>query len=168
MPEKDTIYSSKIKYTGIFNFAEFYRFTYDWLMDETQLNHMEESKYKEKIKGDAKEVEVEWNGEKKITDYFRMEIKVEFRVLGLKKIEIVQDGQKIKTNEGDVEVKVKGVLSRDYDAKFESNATKKWMRVIYEKFVIPSRINEMEGKVAGWCDEFLTQSKAYLSLEGKR
>ena len=31
-----------------------------------------------------------------------------------------------------------------------------------------SRIDAMEDKLAGGCDEFLGQAKAYLDLEGKR
>ena len=34
--------------------------------------------------------------------------------------------------------------------------------------VISERIEQMQGKVAGDCDEFLSQAKAYLDLEGKK
>jgi len=48
------------------------------------------------------------------------------------------------------------------------SAFNKFLRSIYEKWVITSRIDEMEGKIAGACDEFMAQTKAYLDLEGKR
>ena len=41
------------------------------------------------------------------------------------------------------------------------------MRAIYEKWVIPSRIDEYGGKVIGDCDEFLGEVKSYLALEGQ-
>ena len=166
MSEKDTIFSSKMKSDGIFNFSEFYKFCYDWLTEEIGLEVSEEQ-YSEKIAGEAKEIKIKWEGTKKITDYFKFVVKVEFHIIGLIKVEINQDGRKIKTNKGMVEVKVKGILERDYDGKFESNATKKLLRGIYEKWVIPSRIEEYERKLIGNCDEFLSQSKAYLDLEGK-
>ncbi|HEA46174.1 MAG TPA: hypothetical protein ENH99_00110 [Candidatus Pacearchaeota archaeon] len=168
MAEKDTIFSSKIKHVGIFSFKHFYRFCYDWLKEETQLDPLSERKYEEKIVGDAKEMNIEWKGERKITDYFKFEVDVKFTVRALKDIEINQGGAKIKTNQGSVKVEIKGVLVRDYDGKFETTALKKFMRSIYEKWVIPTRIEEYEGKLASDSDEFLSQIKAYLDLEGKR
>ena len=167
MAERDTIFSSKIKYSGIFSFQDFYSFCYSWLTDEIGLM-MGENKYSEKLTGDSKTIDVEWNGFKDITDYFRFEIKINFRATGLKKVEINQKGVKIETNKGSIEVKVGGVISRDYKGKFETSAFNKFLRSIYEKWVIPSRINEFQGKIAGDCDEFLSQAKAYLDLEGKR
>jgi hypothetical protein len=167
MPEKDTIFSSKAKYNGIMDFPEFYKFCYNWLVEEAGLNVVEE-KYAEKITGDSKNIDIAWAGSKKITDYFKEEVKVSFQIIGLTKIEIVKDGRKVKTNNGSVEIKIKGTLIRDYEGKFETTPTKKFMRSIYEKWVIPSRLNEFEGKIVGDCDEFLSQTKAFLDLEGKK
>lgn len=167
MAEKQEIFSSGLKYTGIFNLGDFYKWAYDWLADETELD-LAEKKYKEKINGDAKELEIEWDGKRKVTDYFQFQIKVSFRILGLIKIELNEGGRKVKANKGQVEMKVKGTLIRDYDGKFEKTATRKFMRSIYEKWVIPSRIEEFEEKLIGDCDEFLSQAKAFLDLEGKR
>jgi len=167
MAEKDEIFSSKIKYGGIFLFSDFYRFCYEWLTDETDLK-ITENKYSEKLEGDSKKIDVEWTGKKKVTDYFQFEIKVSFRITNLINVEINQGNAKIKTNKGQVEVKVKGILVKDYEGKFETNAFKKFLRSIYEKWIIKSRIDQMEDKIIGDCDEFLSQAKAYLDLEAKR
>jgi len=168
MPEKDTIFSSIIKHVGIFSFKDFYLFCYEWLTEETALDPVREEKYEEKIKGDEKDIIIKWVGEKKLTDYFRFDMIVEFTVRRLKDVEVSQDGINIKTNQGDVKVKVKGILVRDYDGKFETSAFKKFLRAIYEKWIITSRIVEMEEKISTGCDAFLNQAKAYLDLEGKK
>lgn len=168
MPEKDTIFSSKIRYKGIFRLKDFYKFCYDWLMDETGLTKFSEDKYSEKLTGDSKEIKIKWTGERKVTDYFKFEIKLEFFIRDLKEVEINQNNAKIKTNQGDVELKVKGTLVRDYEGKFETNAFKKFLRSVYEKWIIKSRIDQMEEKLIAEYDEFLSQAKAYLDLEGKR
>ena len=168
MAEKETIFSSTIKYGGIFSFTSFYKFCYEWLVEETGLDPLSEEKYEEKIKGNEKEILVEWAGERTLTDYFRFDAKVKFEVKGLKEVEINKNGAKIKTNEGSVKITIKGILTRDYDGKFELSAFRKFLRSIYEKWVIPSRVEEFEGKVAGECDDFLSQAKAYLDLEGKK
>ena len=167
MAEKDTIFSSKIKYIGIFPFSDFYKFCYEWLTDQTGLT-ITEDQYTEKIKGDSKDVEIKWSGSKKVTDYFKYEVKVSFRILGLKKVEVEQGGTKISTNKGSVEVKLSGTLVKDYQGKFEETAFKKFLRSIYQKWIIASRISQFEDKLAGDCDEFLSQVKAYLDLEGKK
>jgi len=167
MPEKEEVFNSKIKYDGIVSFKDFYKFCYDWLTEETGLT-MKESKYSEKLSGSSKNIDVEWVGSKKITDYFKSEVKVSFKIIGLTDVEITKDDQKIKTNKGSVEVKITGNLIRDYLGKFEKTSFQKFYRGIYEKWIIPSRIEEYEDKLAGACDEFLSQAKAYLDLEGKK
>ncbi|MEM3116599.1 MAG: hypothetical protein QXD63_01550 [Candidatus Pacearchaeota archaeon] len=167
MVEKDTIFSSTIKYNGIFSFKDFYKFCYEWINEEIGIN-VSETKYEEKIKGDTKDIVVEWEGEKEMTDYFRFDFKVRFEANSLKNVEVSQNGLKISTNQGSIKISVKGVLARDYKGKFEMSAFKKFLRSVYEKWVIPSTISEYESKIVGACDEFLSQAKAYLDLEGKK
>ncbi len=167
MAEKDTIFSSKISYSGVFPFSDFYKFCYNWLSDEAGLE-VDEKEYSEKLSGDSKNIDIKWGGSKKFTDYFKFETKIEFKITGLKKVKIKQGGAEIGSNQGKVDVKMKGILVKDYDGKFELTGFKKFLRGAYEKYIIPSRVKEYEGKVAGSCDEFLSQSKAYLDLEGKK
>lgn len=167
MAEKETVFSSKIKYNGVFSFKDLYQFCYDWLTEETGLD-ISEKKYSEKISGDSKRIDVEWEGAKKMTDYFKFEGKVEMQIIGLTNVEVTQDGAKIKTNKGSIEMKMKGTLVRDYKGKFEIDAFRKFLRGIYEKWVISSRVDEYEEKIAGDCDKYLDQAKKFLDLEGDR
>lgn len=168
MGEKDKLFESKIKSSGIFDFAEFYKFCYDWLTEETELNIFSEDKYVEKLSGDSKNIDIEWTGKRKVTDYFRFEMKVKFRIIGLKKIEITRDGRKQKTNEGSVEVSIKSSLERDYEGKYETGPFKRFLRGVYDKWIIPGRIDQMEDKLVGDSNEFLEEAKAFLALEGKK
>ena len=167
MAEQDTVFSSSVKYSGVFSFSSFYKFCYDWLSEEAGFD-IGEDKYAESISGDSKKININWLGSKKFTDYFQGKISVSFDVSGLTDIEIANNGGKIKTNRGGIKVGIKGILVRDYQGKFEMTAFNKFLRSIYEKWVITSRIDELEGKIAGACDEFLAQSKAFLDLEGRK
>jgi hypothetical protein len=167
MAEKDKVFSSKIKYNGIVNFADFYKFCYEWLRDELGVT-MSENKYAEKLSGDSKSIDVEWSGSSTLSDYFKMEVKVTFKVIGLTNVEITQEGQKIKTNKGAIEIGIGGTVVKDYQGKFEKSAFQKVLRGFYEKTIIPARIDQIQGKVISGCDEFLAQAKAYLDLEGKK
>ncbi|MFA6974273.1 MAG: hypothetical protein WC238_06125 [Parcubacteria group bacterium] len=165
--EEETIFSSKVKYNGIFSFKDFYKFCYDWMTEEYGWN-VGEGKYAEKLSGETKDIEVEWSFSKKVTDYFKFKGKVSFKVNGLVSMEIMQGGAKVKTNKGSIEISIKGSLQRDYQGKFDTTAYRKFLRSIYEKWVIPARIDEYEGKIASQCDTFLGQAKAYLDLEGRK
>jgi hypothetical protein len=166
MPEIEQIFSSKVKYGEIFNFAEYYKFCHDWLEDEQFW--IVENKYVEKLKGDAKEIDIEWTCRKKITDYFLFELKVKFKVLNMKKIELDYGKTKVSTNKGTVETNVAGTLIRDYESKFEINAFLKFLRGLYEKWIIPSRVHEFEDKLSDLCNDFLEQAKSYLDIEGRK
>ncbi len=168
MAERDTIFNNEVKYRGIFDFGEFYKFCYDWLMEETQFDWLAEEKYDEKIEGNKKNIKIKWVGQKKITDFFMFKFEVKFKMIKLEKIEVNQGGIKVSTNKGQAEIKMKGILVKDYQGKFEKNAWQVFLRTAYEKWIIPSRIDQMEGKLFGDCDEFLSQAKAFLDLEGKR
>ncbi len=167
MAEKDKLFSSKIKYSGVVSFAEFYKFCYDWLKEETGLG-LSEDKYAEKLSGDSKSIDIEWTGRREMSDYFAFEAKVSFKVIGLVNVEVSSDGKKIKTNRGSIEVGIRGSLIRDPKGRFEKNPFQRFLRGLYEKMIISSRIEEMQGKIVSDCDEFLSQTKAYLDLEGKR
>jgi len=167
MPESDVVFSSKLKYDGIFSFKDLYKFCYDWLSQEPGLTVVE-GKYAEKVKGTIKDIDVEWEGIKKLSDYFQFTAKVKFKIIAMSQVEINQGASKISTNKGSIEIAIKGILVRDYEGKFEVNATKKMWRSIYEKFVIPQRMKLVEDKIVGDCDEFLSQTKAFLDLEGKK
>ena len=99
--------------------------------------------------------------------YFKYKVVVKFKIVGLSNIETIQDGAKFKTNKGGVEVNVKSSLVRDYLGRFEATAYKKFLRGIYEKWIIPSRIEQFESELINLSDLFLGQAKAYLDLEGK-
>lgn len=167
MAEKDKIFSSKIKYGGIFPFSEFYKFCYDFLSEDLGFDIVED-KYAEKLSGDSKNIDIEWTGGRGVTDYFKFEVKVSFKIVGLTNIEIDRGGVKEKSNKGSIEVGISGTIIRDPKGKFEATPFNKFLRGIYEKWVITNRISEYEGKLAGACNEFLSQTKAYLDLEGKR
>lgn len=165
--ETETIFSSKIKYKGIFLFKDFYKFCYEWLNQEMGLDIIED-KYDEKISGNKKDIEIKWTGTKRVTDYFKWTVVVKFRILQLEEVEVIKDNLKISTNSGSVEVNARGDLQRDWQGKYDATAFRKFLRGIYDKWVIPARIEEYEDKLIGKTDEFLEQAKAYLDLEGRK
>lgn len=165
MVEKDIVFSGKIKQSGIFDYKEFYRFCYQWLVDEGY--KVIEKNYSEKITPTGKEVEIEWEAKRKITDYFRFVLKIKWRIIGMTTVEVEEGGKKIKMNKGMPEIRLYAILEKDYEHRWESNAFSKFLRGLYDRYVIRARIEQFEGKIFSEGDEFLAQAKSFLTLEGK-
>ncbi len=166
--QEETIFSSKISYNGIFSFKDFYIFCSNWLRDETQVSDFIEDKYSEKLAGDVKNIDIEWTGLKNYTDYFRLKMKIIFMIRGMAQVKVKKEGVEMETNKGSIEVRVKGTLVKDYQNKFQTTAFKKTLRGFYEKYIIQATIREFKGRIMTECDEFLTQAKAFLELEGRK
>lgn len=164
MVEKDPVFKGKVRQKGIFDFKELYRFCYTWLVDQGY--DVTEKKYAEKVTATGKEIEIEWVGERKISDYFRFSLKIHWRILGMTTVEVDREGKKVSMDKGDIEISVAGVLEKDYEHRWEKNAFTKFLRGLYDHYVIKSRIEAYEGKLFSEADEFIAQVKSFLAIEG--
>ena len=165
MAEKDTIFEGKVKQTDIFDFKEMYNFLYKWLVDEGY--KVDEKVYSEKVTAGGKEIDIEWEAKKKVSDYFRFVIKPKWKILGMTSVDVERDGKKIGMNKGQVEIKVGAILEKDYESRWENSAFLKFLRGVYDKYIIRARVEGYEKKIFGEADEFLAQMKSFLALEGK-
>jgi hypothetical protein len=164
MSERDKICDGKINHDGIFDYKEVYRFMYTWLTDFDYF--VEEKTYTEKAKPEGKEVEIHWIARRKISDYFRFVLKVDWNIFGMTTVEIVKDNIKIKANKGRLEIKVTAFLEKDYENRWENTAFLRFLRGVYDNFIIRQRIEDYEDKIAEELDELVAQTKAFLALEG--
>lgn len=165
MAEKDTQFSGKIKQKGIFDFKKFYNFAYDWLRDEGY--KVQEKNYTEEITGDSKKIEIKWIAKKKISDYFQFIIQTDWLILNLKNVEVQKEGKKVKMNSGEPELKIKGILIKDYEHRWEDMPFFKLLRGIYDRYIIKSRVESYEDKIIDETEEYIAQCKSYLTIEGK-
>lgn len=167
MVEVDRVYESKFKFEGTFDFKETYNFVYKWLNDYGYIL-IQEKNYVEKIKPEGKEVEITWEAKKKVSDYFRLFLRLNWLITGMTNVEIERNGVKIKTNKGRIEIKITGFLEKDYEHRWEVTSISKFLRGIYDRYIIRSRIESYEDKIREEVDELVAQSKSYLELEGIR
>lgn len=166
MVERDRVLKGKVKQSGIFNFAELYEFLYDYLNDENY--KVVEKKYSEKILGDSKQVEIDWECKRKISDYFQFLIRLQWQVTGLKKIEVKKEDQKVTMNSGTVEIKYEAVLLKDYENRWENQAFWKFLRGVYDRYIIRNRSDQYEDKIEEEMRDLMAQTKAFLALEARR
>jgi hypothetical protein len=165
--ERDNLFKSKVKHNGLFDFKETYRILYEWLVDQNY--DVNEKNYKEVIgAGGSKEIEVEWEATRKVSDYFKFMIEAKWHILGMTGVEVDIDGVKQKINKGQFEIEVKCTLLKDYEDRWENHPFWKFLRTFYDRYLIKERTEQFEGKLIGEMDEFVAQCKSFLALTGRR
>jgi hypothetical protein len=167
MAEKDLLIKEKVEYSGVFSFSGLYKFVHAWLKDEEGYGVVE-GKYSEKVGGSGREISVEWSASKGLGDYFKIELGIEFKASDLVDVEVEIDGQKKKMNKGKISVDMKGALIKDPKSKWEDTPLNKFLRDVYNKYVIPQRVDDREGMVKGNVKDLKEEIKSYLELSGKR
>lgn len=167
MVEKVKLISEKVKYAGLGNFKTAYQFAYEWLKNEGYSTV--EKSYEEKISGSAKEIKVEWNTSKELTDYFKSALTIKWEILGMTDVEVEVDGKREKMNKfAELKIEASGTLERDYNSKWESSPFNKFLRGVYNKYVIHERNKENEETIIGVVQKFKEEMKAFLDLTGRR
>lgn len=166
MAERDLILKEKFDHTGIFDFSAFYSFAHSWFKDEGY--SVDEDKYSEKVSGNARDIIIEWTIVKRLSDYFKIEHKVRFIIEKLTDVEVEIDGTKKKMNKGKVEVEIKSNLVSDPESKWDKNPFSRFIRDIYSKYIIPSRVDSLREKTISDGRKFKEDLKAYLELIGRR
>ena len=165
MSEKDAIFKGKIKTRGLYDFKDFYEFLYDYLMDENY--DVFERKYVEKVSGDSKDVEIKWECMKEISDYFRFEIVFDWLILGMKKVKIKREDREITMDTGLLEVKFKALLVKDYENRWENHPFWKFLRGIYDRYIIRTRIEQYQERLLEEVNEAIAEAKSLLAIETK-
>jgi hypothetical protein len=167
MSEKTEVIKEKIGHTGVFSFKGLYSFMHEWLKE--QENYVvKEDGYSESITGNKKNITFKWLSAKQMSDYFKVEIEIKAKISDLADVEAEIDGEVKKTNKGKVEMEIKGVLNKDPASKWDSVMFYRFLRDVYDKYIIPSRVNNMEDKVMTDVVDLKEQIKAFLEIEGKR
>jgi len=167
MVETNTIIKESVKYTGLGDLKEFYKYAYSWLIEDGF--NMIEEKYTEKVSGNSKDIEIVWKGTKKVSDYFKSIIEIKWTIFGMTDVEVEIDGKKKKMNQFvELKIDVKGILEKDYDSKWEKARFYKFWKDVYHKYVIPGTTYEREIEIKEVCQSFKEEMKAYLDLTAKR
>lgn len=165
MSEKNSVYKGKIIQKGIFNFKDVYEFLYDYLGDENY--DVDEVKYVEKIKGDEKDMEIIWNCTKEVSDYFMFEITLTWAVLGMKKAKVKKGDKEVIMDSGTIEIKFTSALIKDYENRWENNAPLKFLRGVYDRYIIRNKLDEYGVKVWEEVHDVISQTKSFLAIEGQ-
>ena len=165
MAQKKEIYKEKFKQTGYWKYSELYNLAFSWLKGKGYA--LQEDLYNEKLSGNGKEIIINWTANKKVTDYFKFQIILEWHILGMKDAEVEIDSKKVSTNKGEVEIVFKANLIKDYEKRWEDKPIWKFLRGTYEKFIIRETIDEYENDIEDDLKDMIKEIKAFLRTSAK-
>jgi len=117
-----------IRFKGIMDFDELYKYVRGWLTSKNYL--VQEDSYKDK----GKEFEIKWSAVKDVTEYYQYKISIKFLGWDMSKIEIIDEKTKLKQtlDKGRIEITIKGELIEDYNDN--------WKGILKEKLHVLYRI----------------------------
>ncbi len=166
MQEKLTIVPGiKVKWKGVFSMSDLYKHIKMWLDYQGYGNEdktFQEEKFVQRMKGDTQQLEIRWYAQKDISDYFAFVIKMGFFVLGLKDVELEQDGKKIKTQAGEVEIRISSHVLTDRQKKWGEK--KGAFQTIYEKFIISNRLDDYKTNLYSKTYALQDEIKNFLTM----
>jgi len=162
MAQKKEIYKEKLAQVGYWNYTEVYNMLYNWLKDHGY--NLQEYNYKEKLSGGGKEIMIGWDATRKVTDYFQYKISLDWHILGMKDAEVEIDGKKEKTNKGELEIVFKGTIIKDYESRWEDKPIHKFLRGVYENYIIRTTIDEYEADIEDETKNLISDLKAFLRI----
>ena len=164
MPQRDIVVPGvKVKDKSIFSLEELYKAIIRWL--EFHRYTFQEQEYREEdLGGGKKHLELKWYAEKKIDDYIKFVIEVNFLILGLEKLEAEVRGVREVTNKGELEMNFKAYLLKDYDKKWERTAFMRFLRETYDKKLIKTRLETYEGELYEETYKLMDEVRAFLNM----
>lgn len=166
MAEKIILLKEVLEHVGIFSFSDFYEYAYRWFKEEDY--GVIEEKYSEKVTGNARDITVEWKCSRSLSDYFKIEIAVRMEIIGLTDVEAEIDGKKKKMNRGRMRVEFKGTMIRDPDSKWDASPFYRFLRDIYNKYIIPGHVESQEGRLRDDVKDVKEALKNFLEMQGKQ
>lgn len=167
--EKDCL---SVKYEEVFDIKELYKLVRDWLIAEDfasgkkdeYMEHFYLEKHSQTV---GREIWVWWRTDRTPhrSKYFKYQLNVDFHVLGMKDVEIMYKGQKIKAQKGEVEVLINAFIETLPGVEFKSGFMKMFSD-LFRKRIYRKEIKEHEEKYREDVYRLQGLVKQFLELRG--
>ena len=129
-----------IMHNGFFDSAALTNAIRDWYAKNDYF--VQVPSYRQEYQEAGKKYEQKWEGNKKITEYVRYHVNVMVNVHHLNEVEVIKDGQKIKTSEARVIVQVSPKLELDWQDRFKGKKFVKWLDKFFREHILKYKIGD--------------------------
>jgi len=169
-PDFANVSKFSITYKDVFNMDYLYTLLFEYLVEEGFVNRDDEQDFPEisylqrEHPQFGKELWIRWRLKRDESKMFRHYLDIDIHVLGLKDVEVLSQGKKIKANKGELEIAVSVTLAIDPDRDWEKNAFLKPLKHILIHRMLVSRIDTQKLKCVILGGDIQTVIKSYLKI----
>ena len=120
-----------IRYSGVFDFDKLYKEMHDWFMKNSY--GFEEKQHDDRAKDRGRDIEIVWNGERKVDEFVKFLINVRFVIEEFNKVEKLDSGKLL------IEISASAIL--DYTDRWNRKPFSNFLFNVYTKYIIKEKIN---------------------------
>lgn len=163
MAETLTLIDGKtLSYEGLFEPKEIYT-----VIDQFFKKHgfdKHEFKNAEQIFEHGKQLEMDLRPYKKLSDYVKVEIKIDIVARNLKEVEIEKKGIKKKMVSGPIDISFTSYFITDYEGTWEMKPFYYVFRMLVDKYVYKSYMNTAKNELIEITNEIYDELRSYLNM----
>ncbi len=148
-----------VKQEAVTDFSALYKVLKKWFEDNRY--DLLEKEYIDILKDKEKELSIKWAGEKKVDEYTKFVI--EIKIKGREFAEVYVKGKKFM--KGEIVFKIESLLEKDYEDVWENRPIAKFIRGVYDKFILAKHFSDYEEKLREDTYAIHSEIKAFLNLQ---
>jgi len=137
---KITIPEFLVKHRGFFDQQALFQAIQGWFAAEEMDFSLGD--YKIKSTDTGTEILYTAKADRKMTDYIKFYIEIRMRIFNMRDVEIVQDGNKKKLQEGQIVVEINSTLETDWQGRFEKGTWTQKMGTLIKEKILKYKISD--------------------------
>ena len=164
MPERDYVTEPfKVTFSGTVPFDTLYKTIHKWFTQTYKYDSFDEKEHKTLKTPQGKNLFFKWQSKRIMTDYIIYVIDLEVVIKNM--VEVKRKESNEKCYKGDYTFTFSGFIMKDYEDTWSRYAFVKFMREVYDKFLIGSKMIGFEKELLSDMNKLRAELKAFLNLQ---
>ena len=133
--------SQRILYKGVFDLKKLYKVVYDWLASRGYEVH--ESKFKTIQKPHGRERQFNWTAYRKVNEFIRFWVAIEWMFNDAQDIEVVENGKKKILTKAQMVIIIQHSIDMDFQRRFTKSALHRHLLAFTENWMFRKKIDTL-------------------------
>ena len=156
-------FGEQINYTGVIDATGLYKLLKKWL-GERDYNHVEKLN-EEHVYEDGRQIIIELRPYKELSEYAKVEIRIEMIFKKLQDITLTKDKIKHKTKKGEMQITFSTFIITDLEGSWTAKPLYFFLRLLLEKYIYRSYVGKYEDVVIQDKNNLMRELRSYLNME---
>lgn len=162
MEQQYVVDNLRLNYQGLFDMAELMNVVDAWFA-EKGYDKFDKKNY-ETVFEDSRQIEIEMEPWRNITEDVKFVIKLNVLITGLKDTIITKDKHRMKLNEGKMLITFDAIMETDLRYRWEGKSWMQFVRTLIDHYVFKGQQDRFEVLVAQEVEELYYTLKSHLNL----